>query len=235
VVHNLVRRVVATATELRRRIELLPASERPELIVITGQLPSGRRQEIEDELKGKFGPGGTRPRAIVVGTQVLEQSLDLDFDAMLSDMAPVDSLIQRAGRIHRHDRASRRGTPVLGLAGVVDDPAGPRFPQYVHSVYSPMVLMRTWALLRDFDVLRLPGDAPLLVDAVYGPPDAVEYPTGWEDAWQSAAVAHQRNTTKSDHEARVMHVPMPNAVAHLGELTVRPKDPRRTRRGNRKK
>lgn len=235
VVHNLVRRAVATASELEKRIVALPEDERPELIMINGQLPPERRRGIEADLRHKFGPKGTRPRAIVVGTQVLEQSLDLDFDAMLSDVAPVDSLLQRVGRVHRHRRGADRGAPVLGLTGVVDGPGGPDFPAYLRTVYSTWVLLRTWALLRDRRTLALPQQTPILVDAVYGAPDAVACPEGWQRAWGSAHEAHVRAVERNEHEARLLHLPMPTAVTSLAELTVRPKDPSRTRRGRRRR
>lgn len=80
-----------------------------ELDLIHSQFPLSSRQDKEIELKDKYGrKGDKRPkRGIVIGTQVLEQSLDLDFDLMVSDLAPIDLLLQRAGRLHRHERNNR--------------------------------------------------------------------------------------------------------------------------------
>ena len=65
------------------------------------------RQRIETDVVARFGrngdPAGRRGR-IVIGSQVLEQSLDVDFDVLVSDLAPIDALIQRAGRMCRHRR-----------------------------------------------------------------------------------------------------------------------------------
>ena len=79
-----------------------------DLILFHARTPFAWRDQIEKDVLSRFGKGGERPqKAIVVATQVIEQSLDLDFDVMISDLAPVDLLLQRAGRLHRHPRPPR--------------------------------------------------------------------------------------------------------------------------------
>ncbi len=74
----------------------------------------GDRLDIEKRIVGRFGKNSTsnaRRRQILIATQVVEQSLDLDFDVMITDLAPVDLLIQRAGRLCRHTR-DQAGGPI---------------------------------------------------------------------------------------------------------------------------
>jgi len=88
------------------------------------------RQEIENRTLQYFGDGSTpehRKGQVLIATQVVEQSLDLDFDVMITDLAPIDLIIQRAGRLMRHVRDAQgnrirqegakdqRGTPTLYL------------------------------------------------------------------------------------------------------------------------
>lgn len=77
----------------------------------------GDRLRIEKEVLARFGPNSLeedRRGMLLIATQVVEQSLDLDFDFMISDLAPIDLLIQRAGRLQRH-RRKNRDSPVLGV------------------------------------------------------------------------------------------------------------------------
>ncbi|MFC5693829.1 CRISPR-associated helicase Cas3' [Amycolatopsis mediterranei] len=222
VVHNLVRRATETYAELERRIKELPEEDRPVLLAINGTLPTGARRRVEQELQGFFGENGMRPRrAIVVGTQAIEQSLDLDFDALITDLAPIDLVFQRAGRVHRHRRDAARGRLTVAITGVVDTPAGPQFPAYLRTVYAPIVLMRTWAALKDLDRIESWTTMAQLVDEVYG--DQVACPRGWEAAWRREsdrlAVA-QHNDREAAAES---YLPQPHMVEVLSELTERPR------------
>lgn len=68
------------------------------------------RQHIEQRVMATFGKhslGSNRGGHVLIATQVVEQSLDLDFDVLITDLAPVDLLIQRAGRLQRHVRTAK--------------------------------------------------------------------------------------------------------------------------------
>jgi CRISPR-associated endonuclease/helicase Cas3 len=82
------------------------------------------RLGIEREVLQRFGPGERAGRpGVLVATQVVEQSLDIDFDLMVTDLAPADLLIQRAGRLWRHDdRPLPRCVPEPELLVVSPDP-----------------------------------------------------------------------------------------------------------------
>ena len=78
------------------------------------------RLKIERQVVERFGKRSTpadRKGHVLIATQVVEQSLDLDFDALITDLAPIDLVIQRAGRLWRHDRPEREGQPELLVVG----------------------------------------------------------------------------------------------------------------------
>ncbi len=169
---NTVERAQQLYRHLRERL-----GESASLLLFHARFPADQRAQREREVLDAFGTAGERPaRALLVATQVAEQSLDIDFDFMLSDLAPVDLLLQRAGRLHRHTRPNLRLGPRparhqqarLHVAGLGRE-ALPDLKETAWGyVYDPYILLRTWALLRDEAQLQLPGDIDRFVQAVYG-------------------------------------------------------------------
>ena len=97
-------------------------SDGTEVLLFHARFPADRRQQREDQALEVFGESGSRTgRKILIATQVAEQSLDLDFDLMVTDLAPIDLVLQRAGRLWRHSRQSRPiSGPVLLVAGLAE-------------------------------------------------------------------------------------------------------------------
>ena len=125
------------------------------------------RAEKERELLKELGkPSADRQRPakrIVIGTQVLEQSLDIDFDVLVTDICPMDMLLQRIGRLHRHERTRpEKLRTALCLILAMD---GDGFEAGAKAIYSEYLLMRTKALLPQR--LALPQDIPVLVQDTY--------------------------------------------------------------------
>ena len=94
------------------------------LILFHARFAMGDRLSIEEKVLKVFGKtsgSNDREGKILIATQVVEQSLDLDFDVMITDLAPIDLIIQRAGRLHRH-RRDIHGNPIV--AGNMPDQRG---------------------------------------------------------------------------------------------------------------
>jgi len=173
-----------------------------DLILFHARFPFNRRQEIEKEVIEKFGkpeegkPDQRPQKAIVIATQVIEQSLDLDFDLMISYLAPIDLILQRAGRLHRHNRPRPNGleTPRLVLVqpDMQDD-----IPQFGvdRLIYAPYILLRTYLALQNTPDLHIPEDVQPLIEQVYGDDPL----SGLFPAWESALAEAK---TKLDEEVR---------------------------------
>lgn len=62
------------------------------------------RAQLDARVESVLGKGSPAQGVIVIGTQTLEQSLDIDADILITDLCPMDVLLQRIGRLHRHNR-----------------------------------------------------------------------------------------------------------------------------------
>lgn len=171
---NTVQRAQKLYLALRDEAEVLG------LQLFHARYPADERLARETRVLDTFGVGTdeqriARPRrAVVIATQVVEQSLDLDFDVLVTDLAPIDLVLQRAGRLHRHERSleTRHGhrEPVLYIAGLATDAIAPDFGPS-EDIYERYVLLRSWLALRDCGRIALPGEIDRLVQAVYSTPD----------------------------------------------------------------
>src|SRR5271165_6142740 len=143
----------------------------------------GDRLTIEHRAVDLFGKKGTpedRRGKVLVATQVAEQSLDLDFDVMVSDLAPVDLLLQRAGRIWRHGREGRGWLrPELNVVSPSPNEDADKFwyarlfprGQWVYRDHALLWLSAQELFARE--AISSPRDLRRLVEAVYAP-DALE-------------------------------------------------------------
>jgi CRISPR-associated endonuclease/helicase Cas3 len=141
-----------------------------DLLILHARFPLDERQLLEELIRQKYGPGGNRPiRSIVVGTQVLEQSLDLDFDVMVSDLAPIDLLLQRMGRVHRHQnsRPQAHQLPRLWVNCELDPEQPDLLKMGNDRFYTEYILQKTWQTIAARTAITLPADYRPLIEAVY--------------------------------------------------------------------
>lgn len=191
VVRNTVDRVLEAADVLRERFG------DGAVTVAHSRFLAADRAARDTELRERFGPGGDRPAGphVVVASQVVEQSLDVDFDLLVTDLAPVDLMLQRMGRLHRHPRErparlARARCLVTGTTWTADPPAAA--PGSV-AVYRNHLLLRTLAVLDPHlrgKPLVLPEDISPLVQQAYG--DAAVGPAGWSAKLSEARAEHLR-------------------------------------------
>ncbi|MBM0258166.1 CRISPR-associated helicase Cas3' [Micromonospora sp. 4G55] len=162
-----------------------------EVILLHARLTVAERAARTGKALDLLGPPGgsvARPsRLIVVATQLAEQSFDVDADLLVTDLAPIDLLLQRVGRVHRHTRPGRTRPPKVFVTGLRTHPAGPPvFPAGSEHIYGRYLLLRAAALVADAaagDGWSIPADVPDLVRRGYGDSDIVVA------SWQEATVA----------------------------------------------
>lgn len=189
--------------------ELMALSpEGVDLDLLHSQFPLDERQRREVRLTGKYGRTGTRPeRGIVIGTQVLEQSLDLDFDVMVTDLAPIDLMLQRAGRLHRHDRVrpTANAVPRLWLNYEITA-KGELKPGSDRTIYAEYIRKQTYEVLKGRTHIQLPRDYRVLVEAVYSDESPSEDSLLY-DAWSD--LLQQQQVAEGEAKKRLLPAPHP--------------------------
>lgn len=196
---------VKQAQEVYRSLHL-PESEK---ILFHARFAAADRQRTAEHVVRLFGKDTyCRPqRCVVVATQVVEQSLDVDFDHMMSEIAPIDLLLQRSGRLHRHRiRADR---PVLHVLTPETDPPDFGGTGYV---YAAKPLLRTVAILRSLSCceVQLPRDFRTLIERCYGTAEWEQQALSWE-AIRQADQAWEGDNRLLESQARQFVLRPPHA------------------------
>jgi CRISPR-associated endonuclease/helicase Cas3 len=192
------------------------------------------RDLIEKDCIAKFGKpnASKRPdRYVLVATQVIEQSLDLDFDLMISDIAPVDLLLQRSGRLHRHeerkDRPEKLKDPMMWLILPELNESGKADFGDSGFIYDRHVLLRSWLTLRDQMQVQLPAMMDSLIEAVY---DKTKIPEEnlepiHQDDWRTSLAEYLKDESQDQSKADAVKLPpgfsgdiKPSEFTRLGDM-----------------
>ncbi len=193
----------------------------------------GDRLQIEDRLQTTFGRHSIgRTGRVVVATQVIEQSLDLDFDVMISDLAPIGALIQRAGRLWRHRDRTRRPVdkPIMHILS--PDPTDVTSDRWLSDVldrgayvYPVALQWRSAQAIFATGVLDEPANLRELIDTVHG----AEFPVpkvlqakeneqiGQDLAAKGRGAANVLNPTKGINQLQSLSPDDQHTPTRLGE------------------
>jgi CRISPR-associated endonuclease/helicase Cas3 len=189
-------RILVVLNTVARAIDLLRAAEaslstRPDAFFsCNGQITPhhGRfapkdRIKLDASISSRLGKGSQAGPLLLIGTQTLEQSLDIDADLLITDLCPMDVLLQRIGRLHRHDRRRpknyERGQCIVlapdeeTLANLLSDTGMPVKAAKacgLGSVYEDMrCLQLTLSLLKSNSEINIPADNRRLVEGITHP------------------------------------------------------------------
>ena len=179
----IIRNTVDQAQKTFRALRCQRREDGPEVALLHSRFPRWRRDELETLWLSRLGKpsnredGPTRPRGcILVATQVVEQSVDIDADLLITDLAPTDPLFQRLGRLHRHGSMFKRPkgfekAQAWVLHPALDDAMDAREIKKTlgasGKVYPPATLFRSWRIWHEQPSVVLPHAIRKLLDRTY--------------------------------------------------------------------
>lgn len=160
--------------------------------LLHSRFPFRRREELENKWMERFGKNGkSRCGSILVSTQVVEQSVDLDADFMITELAPTDMLLQRLGRLWRHER-KQRPVEFARLCILEEEKSLDELcrmePEAIKKalgskarVYAPFVLLRSLELWKQMSektgLVSIPSQIRHLIESTYE--DRENEPEAW--------------------------------------------------------
>lgn len=204
-----IRNTVTGCRSVQDEIELLAQSTHDEHLLFRcdgvvaphhSRYSSSDRRRLDDAIEKAFGrqrPVGSG--LVAVTTQTVEQSLDLDADFMLTDLCPMDVLLQRVGRLHRHQRGRPPGCQAARVVVLVPDEgdlsgfitaSGAGAGRHgLGRVYEDLrMLQASWELLTQEGAVTLPTANRRLVESATHPEALGQVVAGRGEVWR----AHER-------------------------------------------
>lgn len=180
-----------TVDAAQKQYQLLLDSTHEEFPIglLHSRFPFWRREQVEEEWMGRFGKNGvTRCGSILVSTQIVEQSVDLDADLLITELAPTDMLLQRLGRLWRHDR--KRSVDAAMVCIIEEEKSLDEFRNLdakaiaealgsKAKVYAPYVLLRSLEIWKAKNKVVIPSEIRQLIESTY---TALEdEPLSWQE------------------------------------------------------
>ncbi|MCH8069617.1 MAG: CRISPR-associated helicase Cas3' [Candidatus Marinimicrobia bacterium] len=174
--------------------------------LLHSRFPFWRREKLESNWMDRFSKNGEkRCGSILVSTQVVEQSVDLDADLMITELAPTDMILQRLGRLWRHKRY-HRPVDVARLCIIKETKSLDEFrsmePKAIVKalggkahVYDPFVLLRTLQLWESYPNLVIPTQIRELIEETYR--DRDDDPQAWEQLFDDRFVRNSNERFKA--------------------------------------
>lgn len=225
VVFNKVRRAQAFFERLCSELNIEPHQAKNRNIwLFHARFPFGVRESIENQVFQRF--GDKRPsctQGIVVGTQVIEQSLDVDFDFLITDIAPPDLLIQRFGREHRHSWHKRPAEYAQKRVGIIrpdtEPEILPNFTEITGGVYENLIMFKTWILLHNRASVLIPIENRMLIDTVYNDDEEAPEALSAKDKkrWNDALTSLNQGNARDGVEADVRIIPTPTRLMEIAQ------------------
>ncbi len=210
-----------TITSAQKQYQRFKEQTREEFPIglLHARFPYWRREILEDEWMERFGKDGTtRCGSILVSTQVVEQSVDLDADLMVTELAPTDMLLQRLGRLWRHERGRRPSDAArmyiieeennleefrsMESKAIIDALGGKAH------VYDPFILLRTLQLWANYPTVIVPAQIRELIEATYSVRD--DDPKSWEKLFDDRFVRDSNERFKAAMNSNYWQVQLPD-------------------------
>ncbi|MFI7449703.1 CRISPR-associated helicase Cas3' [Nonomuraea sp. NPDC049714] len=165
--------------------ELSPAVDEDAAYLLHSRFRRMDRSALETAIGERFGVGCGRHPGLVVATQVVEVSLDVDFDCLFTSAAPLEALLQRFGRVNRI--AARPPADVI-VHPATFAPRRAQGPEFADGVYPRTPVESGWNILSAYDGEPVDeAQARLWLDEVYG--------TAWGQEWHDEVERHRQEFT----------------------------------------